>query len=148
MGFEAPRMIVPIADERELLLRFLQRKREQVVATAAGLTDEQASWTPAGRLLPIAGVINHLTHVEWRWIDGRYLEHEFPPREEEFRDRRRLAGGCRSTRTGSGRSGPRKSSAPRPTSMSRAWAARATCRPRTCCSGSPSRSTFGGRSCT
>jgi hypothetical protein len=84
MGFEAPRIIVPTSDERELLLRFLQRKREQVVATAAGLTDEQAAWTPAGRLLPISGIINHLTHVEWRWIDGRYLQSEFPPRVEEF----------------------------------------------------------------
>ena len=84
MGFVAPRPIVPTAEERELLLRFLQRKREQVVATASGLSDEQAAWTPQGRLLPIAGVINHLTHVEWRWIDGRYLGCEFPPRAEEF----------------------------------------------------------------
>jgi Protein of unknown function (DUF664) len=84
-GFDAPRIIVPTADERELLLRYLQRQRELVVATAAGLTDEQAAWTPPDRLLPIAGVINHLTHVEWRWIDGRYLRSEFPPRTEEFR---------------------------------------------------------------
>jgi uncharacterized damage-inducible protein DinB len=84
MGFEAPRTIVPTSEERELLLRFLQRKREQVVATASDLSDEQAAWTPQGRLLPIGGVINHLTHVEWRWIDGRYLGCEFPPREEEF----------------------------------------------------------------
>jgi hypothetical protein len=52
--------------------------------TADGLTDEQARWTPDGKLLPIIGIINHLTHVEWRWIDGRYLESEFPPRGEEF----------------------------------------------------------------
>jgi Protein of unknown function (DUF664) len=84
-GFQAPGMIAPTPDERELLLRYLQRQRELVVATAAGLTDEQGMWTPEGRLLPIAGVINHLTHVEWRWIDGRYLGSEFPPRGEEFR---------------------------------------------------------------
>jgi Protein of unknown function (DUF664) len=83
--FESPRMVVPTTDERELLLRFLQRQREEVVATADGLTDDQAGWTPDGRLLPIGGVINHLTNVEWRWIEGRYLGSEFPPRDEEFR---------------------------------------------------------------
>jgi len=41
-------------------------------------------WTPDGRLLPIAGIINHLTHAEWRWIEGRYLASPFPPRGEEF----------------------------------------------------------------
>ena len=55
------------------------------MAAAAGLTDAQARWTPDGRLLPIIGIVNHLAHVEWRWIDGRYLGHPFPPREEEFR---------------------------------------------------------------
>ena len=29
-------------------------------------------------------MINHLTHVERRWIDGRYLASKFPTREEEF----------------------------------------------------------------
>ena len=29
-------------------------------------------------------MINHLTHVEWRWINGRYLGEPFPPRDEEF----------------------------------------------------------------
>lgn len=79
--------VAPTANERELLLRFLQRQREEVVATAAGLTDEQARWTPDAGLLPIVGIINHLTHVEWRWIEGRYLAAEFPAREEEFRPR-------------------------------------------------------------
>jgi hypothetical protein len=85
MVFGAPRIVVPTTDERELLLRVLQRQREEVVATADGLTDEQAGWTPDARLLPVAGVINHLTHVEWRWIEGRYLQSDFPPRYEEFR---------------------------------------------------------------
>lgn len=78
-------MVVPTTDERELLLRFLERQREEVVATADGLTDDQAGWTPDGRLLPIGGVINHLANVEWRWIEGRYLRSEFPSRDEEFR---------------------------------------------------------------
>jgi hypothetical protein len=84
MAFNAPQFVAPTSDERELLLRFLHRKREQVVESANGLTDEQARWTPDGRLLPIIGVINHLAHVEERWIDGRCLQMEFPVDEEEF----------------------------------------------------------------
>jgi hypothetical protein len=76
--------VAPTADERELLLRYLHRQREEVVATAAGLSEAQARWTLDGKLLPIIGVINHLTHVEWRWIDGRYLRADFPPRTDEF----------------------------------------------------------------
>ncbi len=82
--FEQPTTVVPTADERELLLRFLHRQRQEVVATAEGLTDEQAKWTPKGRLLSIVGIINHLTHCEWRWVEGRYLAHEFPARTDEF----------------------------------------------------------------
>ncbi len=84
MGFAAPSTVVPTSDERELLLRFLHRQRQEVVATAAGLSDAQARWTPDGRLLPIVGIVNHLTHVEWRWIEGRYLGRAFPPRTQEF----------------------------------------------------------------
>jgi hypothetical protein len=76
--------VTPSADERELLLRFLERQRQEVVATAQGLTEEQGRWTPERRLLPITGIINHLTFVERRWIDGRYLQLEFPPRRKEF----------------------------------------------------------------
>ncbi len=82
--FASPQMIVPTSDERELLLRYLHRQRELVVATADSLTDDQARWTPDDRLLPIIGIINHLVHVEWRWIQGRSLGHPFPPRHEEF----------------------------------------------------------------
>ena len=55
-----------------------------VVRSADGLDEAQLRWTPYDRLLPIIGVINHLTHVEWRWINGRYLAEPFPPRYEEF----------------------------------------------------------------
>ena len=84
MSFALPSTVVPTSDERELLLRFLHRQREEVVATAEGLSDDDARWTPDGRLLPIVGIINHLTHAEWRWIEGRYLGREFPPRTDEF----------------------------------------------------------------
>jgi uncharacterized damage-inducible protein DinB len=84
MSFGVPSVVVPTSDERELLLRFLHRQREEVVATAEGLSEGQARWTPDARLLPIAGIINHLAHAEWRWIEGRYLGREFPPRANEF----------------------------------------------------------------
>jgi len=76
--------VIPTTDERELLLRYLHRQRQEVVATSTGLTEAQARWTPDGRLLPIIGVINHLTNVEWRWVDGRYLRLPFPARTDEF----------------------------------------------------------------
>lgn len=39
MTFTEPKPPVPTADESELLLRFLPRQREEVVATADGLAD-------------------------------------------------------------------------------------------------------------
>ena len=84
MTFAMPSTVVPSPDERELLVRFLHRQREEVVATADGLTEGQARWRPEGRLLPILGIINHLAHAEWRWIEGRFLGREFPARVDEF----------------------------------------------------------------
>jgi hypothetical protein len=88
--FEYP-IPMPTNNERELLLRFLRRKRAEVIATADGLDEEQARWTLDGALLPIIGIINHLTQVEWRWIDGRYLRRPFPSRREEFHLDRELS---------------------------------------------------------
>lgn len=84
MSFPKPKAPGPSADEREVLLGYIRWQREQVVATADGLSEEQLRWTPDGRLLPILGIINHLAHMEWRWVEGRYLRSPFPPREEEF----------------------------------------------------------------
>jgi hypothetical protein len=84
VGFAAPRSPSPTTDERELLLGFASWQRAQVVATADGLTEAQLRWTPDARLLPIIGVINHLAHMEWRWVEGRYLGSGFPSRTEEF----------------------------------------------------------------
>jgi Protein of unknown function (DUF664) len=58
-------------DERELLLSWLDFLRAAVLRKADGLDDESARWTPEGRLLPLAGIVNHLTNAEERWIDGR-----------------------------------------------------------------------------
>jgi uncharacterized damage-inducible protein DinB len=84
MTFGAPVAPGPAVDERELLLEYIRWQREQVVATAHDLTDEQLRWRPDGRLIPIGAIINHLTHMEWRWIEGRYAASEFPPRDDEF----------------------------------------------------------------
>ena len=60
-------------DEPELFLRWLAFLRGAVLRKAGGITDEQARWRPDGKLLPLLGLVNHLTHVEWRWIDGEML---------------------------------------------------------------------------
>lgn len=73
------------ADERELYLDWLGYLRGAVLRKVDGLTDEQARWTPDGALIPLIGIVNHLTHVEWRWIDGWIRGAELSRSEEEFR---------------------------------------------------------------
>jgi hypothetical protein len=58
------------ADEIELHLRWLAFLRGAVLRKATGITDDQARWHPDGKLLPLVGIVNHLTGVERRWIDG------------------------------------------------------------------------------
>lgn len=72
------------ADERELLLSWLGYLRGAVLRKLEGLTGEQARWRPDGKLIPLLGIVNHLTHVEWRWIDGGFRGAETIRREEEF----------------------------------------------------------------
>lgn len=72
-------------DERELLLRWLRYLRGAIVRKLDGLTDEDAHWTPDGALISLLGIINHLTKVEWRWIDGGMLGHDTSRSESEFR---------------------------------------------------------------
>lgn len=75
----------PNADERELLLVWLAHQRAAVVRKVADLDEAQARWTPEGALLPLLGIVNHLTHVEWRWTDGAMLGEPTSRSEEEFR---------------------------------------------------------------
>jgi uncharacterized damage-inducible protein DinB len=59
-------------DEKELLLQWLGYLRGAVIRNVDGLDDAQSRWTPAGRLISLLGILNHLTSVEWRWIDGGF----------------------------------------------------------------------------
>jgi uncharacterized damage-inducible protein DinB len=72
-------------DEKELLLQWLGYLRGAVVRNLDGLDDEQARWTPASGLIPLLGIVNHLSRVEWRWIDGAFGGAEVIRSEQEFR---------------------------------------------------------------
>ena len=60
----------PNGNETELLLEWLGYLRGAVIRKIEGLSDEQSRWTPDGALISVLGIVNHLTNVEWRWIDG------------------------------------------------------------------------------
>jgi uncharacterized damage-inducible protein DinB len=71
-------------DETELLLRWLRYLRGAVLRKLDGLTDEQARWRPDGKLISVLGVVNHLTNVEQRWIDGGMFGQPVTREEREF----------------------------------------------------------------
>lgn len=71
-------------DERELLLSWLGFLRGAVLRKIAGLSDMDARWTPDGGLISLLGIVNHLTHLEWRWIDGAMRGEETSRDEAEF----------------------------------------------------------------
>lgn len=67
-----------------MLLAWLQALRGAVLKKADGLDEDQARWRPEGRLIAVAGILNHLAHVEWRWIDGALLGEPVSRSEDEF----------------------------------------------------------------
>src|SRR5258708_12811983 len=71
-------------DESELLLRWLRYLRGAVIRKIDGLSEADARWTPDGALTSLLGIVNHLTHVEWRWIDGAMLGADTHRTEAEF----------------------------------------------------------------
>ena len=85
-GAEPPDAPFPTdrADERELLLAWLDFLRGAVRRDLQGVDEDDARWRPEGRLLPLLGVVHHLTRVEWRWIDGGFLGQPVERNEEEF----------------------------------------------------------------
>jgi uncharacterized damage-inducible protein DinB len=77
-------------DERELFLRWLRFLRGAVLRKIDGLSDEGARWTPDGALISVIGIVNHLTHVEWRWIDGALLGGAVDESQDEYRPGREV----------------------------------------------------------
>ena len=71
------------SDERELLLNWLGYLRGAVLRKSAGISDEQARWRP-DTLISLLGIVNHLTHVESRWIDGGIRGQTTTRSEAEF----------------------------------------------------------------
>jgi len=71
-------------DEKVLLLQWLNYLRGAVLRNIDGLDDAQARWTPDGKLIPLLGIVNHLTNVEWRWIDGGFSGADMSQTEQEF----------------------------------------------------------------
>jgi len=79
-----PNFPVATPDERELFVSWLDYLRGAVLRKVDGLGEDDARWTPDGKLIPLIGIVNHLTHVEWRWIDGCMLGAHTSRTEEEF----------------------------------------------------------------
>lgn len=77
-------------DERELFLRWLGFLRGAVARKLEGLSEEQARWRPDSSLISLLGIVNHLTHVECRWIDGGIGGQDVSRGEEEFTPGREL----------------------------------------------------------
>jgi uncharacterized damage-inducible protein DinB len=73
-----------MADERELLLAWLAWLRGAVLRKVEGVSDDEARWRPGGALISLLGIVNHLTRVEWRWIDGGMLGQQVSRSETEF----------------------------------------------------------------
>lgn len=87
---EEPGFPVGNPDERELLISWLRFLRGAVVRKLDGISDAQARWRPDGKLISLLGIVNHLTHVEWRWINGGIRGEEVSRSEEEFEPGRGL----------------------------------------------------------
>jgi uncharacterized damage-inducible protein DinB len=58
--------------------------RISILRKLEDLDEEQARWTPGGALICLLGIVNHLTHVEWRWMDGTMLGADTSRSEAEF----------------------------------------------------------------
>jgi uncharacterized damage-inducible protein DinB len=71
-------------DEQELLLQWLGYLRRAVIRNLDGVNDAQSRWTPDGRLISLLGIVNHLTRVEWRWIDGGFGDVDVVRTDAEF----------------------------------------------------------------
>jgi uncharacterized damage-inducible protein DinB len=73
--FNAPNRVEPAsdADERTMLLGWLDYHRETLAAKCAGLTDDQLKQrSVAPSTMSLLGLVRHLTDVERTWIRERF----------------------------------------------------------------------------
>ena len=83
-----PGQAPPLADERDLLLAFIEQQRDGIRNAAYGLTDEQARQTPSASPLSVGGLVKHALDMERGWIDmvlQRQREASPESYEENFR---------------------------------------------------------------
>lgn len=74
------------ADERDMLVGFLDHYRETVVRKTEGLSEEEARWVPTETANPVVGIVYHLGWVETYWLRGVFLgEDTGRKRDDEFR---------------------------------------------------------------
>ena len=66
------------------MLQWLGYLRRAVIRNLDDITDAQSRWTPDGKLISLLGIVNHLTRVEWRWIDGGFGGADVSRDESEF----------------------------------------------------------------
>lgn len=71
-------------DEVEMYIRWLAFLRGAVLRKASGITEEQSRWQPDGKLIPLIGIVNHLTGVETRWIDREMLGRDAGKPDDEY----------------------------------------------------------------
>jgi len=64
-----PGQVPPLADERALLLAYVEQQRDALRITTFGLTDEQARTVPGPGTLSVGGLVKHVAFTERGWID-------------------------------------------------------------------------------
>jgi len=74
-----PGTVRPVVDERDGLLAFLAQMRDALRFAVHGLTEEQATSTPATSSLSLAGLIKHIARVERYWIVSVVSQREMGP---------------------------------------------------------------------
>jgi len=82
--------IPPAWDERTILTAFLDYTRATVHAKCEGLSEDNARTAPLPEspLMTIAGLVSHVTWVEYTWFQVRFLgEDDHGPWTEEDPDR-------------------------------------------------------------
>ena len=74
-----PRVDPPnAADEKTMMLAFLDYYRETMILKLEGLTEEQARWKPAPTANSLISIVNHLAWVERSWFGMRFLGEDEP----------------------------------------------------------------------